>query len=301
MKTFFTILALLASMSCVNASSFFPADTTFHYQDRTVVIREQPDEINVSVYRQNEAGDTIWSNKIYEGIFMDDQSVERRYENKFDIFVPDIFKPKSKRNVAASHWAGFGIGFSNMPTGWDFDGEMASSLNLSRSMQYNLNFFDDHWKLGNNGLSLVTGFGIQFNSMHLQTNKFMEVIDYKTLISTSEEKLKNSRLHYTYLTFPLLLEVNFPIGRSETIFLNAGVVGKVKTASSSKIWLSGNGRESKIKQPGNLNIRPVTVDLLLQAGIGDFGIFMSYTPFSVFLQNKGPEANQGTVGLQLYF
>ncbi|MDD3063821.1 MAG: hypothetical protein PHX50_13510, partial [Massilibacteroides sp.] len=183
----------------------------------------------------------------------------------------------------------------------DFDGEMASSLNLSRSLQYNLNFFDDHWKLGNNGLSLVTGFGIQFNSMHLQTNKFMEVIDYKTVISTSEEKLKNSRLHYTYLTFPLLLEVNFPIGRSETIFLNAGVVGKVKTASSSKIWLSGNGRESKIKQPGNLNIRPVTVDLLLQAGIGDFGIFMSYTPFSVFLQNKGPEANQGTVGLQLYF
>ena len=301
MKTFFTILALLASMSCVNASSFFPADTTFHYQDRTVVIREQPDEINVSVYRQNEAGDTIWSNKIYEGIFMDDQSVERRYENKFDIFVPDIFKPKSKRNVAASHWAGFGIGFSNMPTGWDFDGEMASSLNLSRSMQYNLNFFDDHWKLGNNGLSLVTGFGIQFNSMHLQTNKFMEVIDYKTLISNSEEKLKNSRLHYTYLTFPLLLEVNFPIGRSETIFLNAGVVGKVKTASSSKIWLSGNGRESKIKQPGNLNIRPVTVDLLLQAGIGDFGFFLSYAPFPVFLQNKGPEANQGTVGLQLYF
>lgn len=301
MKTFFAILALLASLSCVNASTFFPADTTFRYQNRTVVIQEQQDEINVSVYRHNEAGDTVKSDKIYEGIFTDDKSVERRYENRFDIFVPDIFKPKDKRKVAASHWAGFGIGFSNLPNGWDFDGELASALNLSRSLQYNLNFFDNHWSLGNNGFSLVTGFGIQFNSMHLETNKYMEVIDYKTVISTSEEALNKSRLHFTYLTFPLLLEVNFPIGCAETIFLNAGVVGKIKTASSSKIWLNENGKERKIKQPGDLNIRPVTFDLLFQAGVGDVGFFMSYTPLSLFLHNKGPEANQGTVGLQLYF
>lgn len=76
MKTFFAILVFLASLGYVNASSFFPADTTFHYQNRMVVIREQPDEINVSVYRCNEAGDTIRSNKIYEGIFTDNKSVE---------------------------------------------------------------------------------------------------------------------------------------------------------------------------------------------------------------------------------
>lgn len=301
MKTYLTILALLASMSSMYASSFMPADTIFHYQDRTVVIREQPDEINVSVYRQNEFGDTISSNKIYEGIFTENKSIERQFDNRFDILIPDIFKPKTKRNVASSHWAGFGVGFSNLPDGWDFDNEMASSLNHSRSRQYNLNFFDNHWKLGKNGFSLVTGFGIQFNSMHLQTNKFMEVVDYKAVLSTSTETLKKSRLHYTYLTFPLLLEVNFPIGRGETIFLNAGVVGKVKTASSSKIWLTENGKERKIQQPGNLNIRPITADILVQAGIGDFGFFYSYTPYTVFLKNKGPEVNQSTVGIQLYF
>ncbi|WP_294068160.1 hypothetical protein [Proteiniphilum sp. UBA1028] len=301
MKTFFAILVFLASLGYVNASSFFPADTTFHYQNRMVVIREQPDEINVSVYRCNEAGDTIRSNKIYEGIFTDNKSVERRYENRFDIFVPDIFKPKEKRKVAASHWAGFGIGFSNLPNGFDFDGEIASALNLSRSLQYNLNFFDNHWRLGNNGFSLVTGFGIQFNSLHLQNNKYMEVMDYKTVISTSDEVLHKSRLHFTCLTFPLLLEVNFPVGCGETIFLNAGVVGKIKTASSSKIWLKENGKERKVKQPGELNIRPLAFDLLMQAGIGDVGFFLSYSPFTLFLNNKGPQANQGTIGIQLYF
>jgi len=301
MKTFFAIFALLASLSCVNASTFFPTDTTFHYQNRTVVIHEQQDEINVSVYRHNEAGDTIKSNKIYEGIFTDDKSVERRYENRFDILVPDIFKPKDKRKIAASHWAGFGVGFSNLPDGWNFEGEMASALNLSRSLQYNLNFVDNCWSLGDHGLSLVTGFGIQFNSMHLETNKYMEVIDYKTLISNAEEELNKSRLHFTYLTFPLLLEVNFPVGCTETLFLNAGVVGKIKTASSSKIWVNENGKERKIKQPGDLNIRPATFDFLLQAGVGEVGLFVSYTPLTLFLHNKGPEANQGTVGLQLYF
>jgi hypothetical protein len=301
MKTFYTILALLASMSCLKASSIMPTDTVFQYKDRTVVIRDQPDEINVTVYRQNEWGDTISSNKIYEGIFTDGRSVERQFDNRFDILIPDIFKPKAKRNVASSHWAGFGIGFSNMPTGWDFDGEMASSLNLNRTKQYNLNFFDNHWKLGKNGFSLVSGFGIQFNAMHLQKNKFIEVVDYKSVISTSDETFKKSRLHYTFLTFPLLLEVNFPIGRTETIFLNAGVVGKVKTASSSKIWTVENGSERKIKQSGDLNIRPATMDILVQAGIGDFGVFYSYTPFTVFQQNKGPEANQSTIGLQIYF
>lgn len=301
MKTFIAIFALLASISSANASSVFPADTTFRYHNRTVVIKEQPDEMNITVYRHYEDGDTIQSDKIYEGIFIDDKSVERRYENKFDIFVPDIFKPKNRRRFTKSHWAGFGIGFSNMPKGFQFDGEMASALNLSRSLQYNLNIMDSHWCLGNSGISMVTGFGIQFNSMHLQNNRYMEVIDYKTVISTRADELHNSRLHFTYLTFPLLLEVNFPIGFGETIFLNAGVVGKIKTASSSKIWTNENGAERKVKLPGDLNVRPVTFDLVVQAGVGEVGFFASYSPLPVFMQNKGPEANQGTIGLQLYF
>lgn len=129
----------------------------------------------------------------------------------------------------------------------------------------------------------------------------MEVIDYKTVISTRADELHNSRLHFTYLTFPLLLEVNFPIGFGETIFLNAGVVGKIKTASSSKIWTNENGAERKVKLPGDLNVRPVTFDLVVQAGVGEVGFFASYSPLPVFMQNKGPEANQGTIGLQLYF
>lgn len=332
MKTYFAILTIVSMLSGivnVNASSsedlllpadkFIPSnlaitedtinpecsishtDTSFHYNGRTVVVNEQNDEINVSVYRLNVFGDTVKSNKIYEGIFTENRTVERRYDNSFEIFVPDIFKSKDKRKLASYHWAGFGIGFSNLPVGLSSDGEMSSVLNKSRSLQYNLNFTDTHWKLGKSGLSLVTGMGIQFNAMHLQTNKYVEVIDYKTVISSTDEDLKRSRLHYTYLTFPVLLEMNFPIGYGETVFLNGGIVAKIKTASSSKIWFSENGKDRKEKLSGDLNIRPITYDFLLQAGVGDLGFFASYSPLNLYLDNKGPEANQGTVGIQFYF
>ncbi|NLJ00930.1 MAG: hypothetical protein GX371_07265 [Bacteroidales bacterium] len=286
------------------AGTSCPIDTTFRYLDRAVVISEKEDELNVSIYRVTERGDTVESYKMYEGIFTDNRSIERRYEGSFEISVPDIFKPKKQRRPSRSHWAGFGVGFTNLPVGFDFDGELSSIMNLSRSLQYNLNFIDGSWRLGDSNFSGITGMGIQFNAIHWQNNKAIEVEDYHSVITTAEpgSEYRRSRLHYTYLTFPLLIETNWNIGRGSHFFVNTGVVGKIKTASSSRIWWNNeDGKKQKTMFPGDLNIRPVTLDLIAQAGISDFGIFVSYTPFNLFRDNRGPKGNQATIGLQLYF
>lgn len=303
MKTTTLIIALLLPAFYLAAQTTVTTDTTFRYNNRSVVVNEKNNEINVSVYRLNEQGDSIKSEKMYEGIFTDGRTVERTYDNNFVISVPDIFKPKSKRQTSDTHWAGFGVGFSNIPEGFNFDGELASALNVARSLQYNLNFIDGYWFLGKSNVKLVTGFGIQFNSMHFQTNKFIEVKDYKSEITTVTpgQEYNTSRLHYTHLTFPLLFETDWYIGRGSHFFINAGIVAKVKTASSSKVWFNENGKEKKLKKPGELNIRPVTFDFLLQAGIDNIGFFASYSPMNVFLNGKGPKGNQGTIGLQFYF
>lgn len=302
-KTAFIIALLLPSLYMA-ASPLLSSDTTFYYNKRKVVISEKSNEMNISVYHRNEQGDTIQSQKIYEGIFTDGRSIERVYQNNFEISVPDIFRPKSKRRPSRSHWAGFGMGFSNMPKDLDFDGELASIINLSRSLQYNLNMMDGSWRIGNSNLSTIVGMGIQFNAIHWQNNKAIEVKDYKSVVTTTEvgNEYRRSRLHYTYLTFPLLVETNWDLGHHSHFFLNAGVVAKVKTASSSAVWRNNeNGKKEKIKLPGELNIRPITLDILAQGGFDDFGFFVSYSPFSLFRNNKGPEANQATIGLQFYF
>ena len=52
---------------------------------------------------------------------------------------------------------------------------------------------------------------------------------------------------------------------------------------------------------GDLNIRPITYDLIANVGIDNFGFFASYSPLSLFRTDKGPKGNQFTLGLQLYF
>ncbi|MDO5524116.1 MAG: outer membrane beta-barrel protein [Bacteroidia bacterium] len=304
MKKLTLIITFLAAAFCIVAQTTHSVDTTFHYNNRSVVVNEKNDEINVSVYRQNAQEDTIKSEKIYEGIFTDNREIERRYESNFEISIPGIFKPKNERLFSDnSHWGGFGVGFTNLPNEFDFNGQLASTLNLSRSLQYNLNFGGAFWRFGKSNYKGMIGLGIQFNSFHLQTNKAIKIENYRSEIFTTQagQEYNKSRLHYTYLTLPFLVETNFPLGKTSDFFVNAGVVAKVKTASSSKVWFNEDGKEKKMKMPGELNIRPLTFDLLVQAGIDNIGVFASYSPLSVFLNNKGPRGNQATVGLQLYF
>ena len=303
MKKIVILIILFLPSIYLAASTILPSDTTYQYKNKQVVVSEEDEQLNIKVFHQDEYGNIIESEKVFEGIYTEEKSFERQYES-FEISIPDIFKPKKDRRPSRSHWAGFGVGFTNLPNGLDNESELSSIVNSSRSLQYNLNFFDGSQRIGNSNITAITGVGIQFNSIHWQNNKAIEVQDYTSIITTtaSNEEYRRSRLHYTYLTFPILFESNWNLGGGSYFFLNAGVVAKVKTASSSRIWWNDdNGRKQKTKFPGDLNIRPVTLDILAQGGVNDFGFFVSYSPFSLFRNNKGPEANQATIGLQLYF
>lgn len=298
--TFFFLVPLLVMSNNLE----LPYDTIIYHNNKKIIIDDSNNNITVDIYQMNAAGDTVCKEKIYEGIFIDDKSVEKEYNNSFIVSIPDIFKPKAKRRTTRTHWSGFGVGFSNLPEGFNFDGEMGSILNVSRSLQYNLNFSEASFNLGKSNVRAVVGMGIQFNSIHFQNNKAIEVNDYKSVITTTAvgAEYNNSRLHVTNLTFPLLLETAFPIGNhSSHIFVNGGVVLKAKTASSSKVWRDVDRKERKTEIPGDLNLRPVTFDILVQAGVDNYGVFASYSPLNLFLNNKGPKGNQTTIGFQLYF
>lgn len=296
-----TIIAtlVLLSLPMVASDLVFLPDTTIQYRDKTIVVNDVNDETTVSVYHINE-NDTINHQMIYEGIFVEERTIEREYDNRFEISIPEVFRPK-KRNNFDSHWGGFGIGFTNLPESMNFDGELSSIITPSNSLQYNLNFGDATYSFGLNNVRLVLGLGIQFNSVHLQSNKAIEIDNFKSIITTTEpgDNYNTSRLHFTYITIPFLLEYNSPSCRG--FFINGGLVGKIKTASSSKVWYHEEGKKRKTKMPGDLNIRPVSFNFIVQAGFASYGIFASYTPLDLFMSNKGPKGNQVAIGLQFYF
>lgn len=304
MRKITSLFFFLLSALYLTAAPLLPPDTVIHYNNCKVVIMNNNEQLNIEVYQLNETCDTVVMRKIYEAEYSDKRNIERRFETGFEILVPEIFKPGRKKYETRSQWSGFGMGFANLPEGSDFDGELASVLRISRSRQYNLNMLEESWPIGNSIFTGITGMGIQFNSIHLQRSKAIEVVDYHTVITTTEpgNEYNKSRLHYTYLTFPLLVQASWDLGKDSFLFINAGVVAKVKTASSSKVWFDNDrGREQKMKMPGDLNIRPVTFDLLAQAGINDVGFFASYSPMSLFNRHRGPKGNQVTIGMNLFF
>ena len=296
---FFLLMAL-----CLTAAPLLPTDTTILYNNRKVVIMDHDDQLDIEVYHLDAPGDSVGMKKIYEAVYSDERNIERRYETGFEILVPEIFRPGRKQDEKRSQWSGFGLGYANLPEGSDFEGELASAIRISRSRQFNINLVEGSWTMGNGIFSGITGMGIQFNSIHLQRNKAIEVSDYHTVITTVDpgSEYHKSRLHYTYLTFPLLVQASWDLGLQSFFFINAGVVLKVKTASSSKVWVDNErGKEEMMKMPGDLNIRPITFDLLAQAGINKMGFFASYSPLGLFNSHRGPKGNQATIGLQLYF
>ena len=49
-----------------------------------------------------------------------------------------------------------------------------------------------------------------------------------------------------------------------------------------------------------MNLRPVTMDFLFQAGVGCIGFYAKYSPFCLFEKDKGPKVHPVSLGLQLH-
>lgn len=50
-----------------------------------------------------------------------------------------------------------------------------------------------------------------------------------------------------------------------------------------------------------MNLRPVTMDFLFQAGVGCIGFYAKYSPFGLFEKDKGPKVHPVSHGLQLLY
>ena len=49
-----------------------------------------------------------------------------------------------------------------------------------------------------------------------------------------------------------------------------------------------------------MNLRPVTMDFLFQAGVGCIGFYAKYSPFGLFEKDKGPKVHPVSLGVQLH-
>ena len=269
-----------------------PTDTIFRLEKKRIEVKDNGDRMKVRVYEEQEDGTEVDDEMVFEGQYRDGQSYERRKHIK----TLNIPLPTWDRDFSA-HWAGFGMGFNSF-TGDDV------SLRKGNSLEYNLNFMEFSLPFSRYNWAVVTGAGLRWNRYRIDGNVHFQEVDGITQLVPAADGItyKKSKLNMTSVTIPVLLEWQTKkVRHRPRFFISGGVVAVIKTTSSSKVvYEDGSGKTKKQKMDGGMNLRPVTMDLLFQAGVGCMGVYCKYSPIEMFENNKGPALHPVSFGLQIH-
>jgi uncharacterized protein YlzI (FlbEa/FlbD family) len=274
-------------------------DTTLYVEGKKIVVKDSDDRLKVRVYDISSDDGLYEDELVFEGHYKDGRSYEKRkYSKAITIPLPTWnhdFDP---------HWAGIGLGFANVADESfhvnDIDGVF---LRSEKSWELNINFFEKDFRLSHRyGWGLVTGMGIRWDRYRLDGDLHFQRVDGQTVLFPAPSGLKytKSRMGITSLTVPLLLEWQHGRRWDSDFFISVGVVGVIKTASSSRIkYRDENGGKGKNKVDEGLYLRPVSMDLLFQMGYDWIGVYLKYSPFEMFENNKGPAIHPVSLGIHL--
>lgn len=271
-------------------------DTTVYVEGKKIVVKddEGDDRLKVRVYDTSPDGTLREDELIFEGHYKDGRSYEKRKYSKA-ITIP---LPAWNRGFDP-HWAGIGLGFANVT-----DESHGIPLRSEKSWELNINFFEKNFRLSRRyGWGLVTGMGIRWDRYRLDGDLHFQRVNGHTELLPAPDGVTytKSRLGITSLTVPLLLEWQHGRRWDSDFFISAGVVGVVKTASSSRIeYRDENGGKGKRKVDEGLYLRPITMDFLFQLGFNSIGVYLKYSPIEMFENDKSPTAYPVSLGVHLH-
>jgi len=273
-------------------------DTTIVIDGKRIEIRESDDRMKVKVFEITGDDRETEDEMVFEGHYKDGKSYERR-KRSINIPLPSWNKKFD------GHWDGFGMGFANFADGsFHFNDIDGVSLRSGKSLEYNLNVLEKSFPLSRKAdFALVTGMGMRWSRYRLDENKYVKEVDGITGLHPAPDGIhySASKLNITSLTIPLLIEWQSKHCRHDDFFVSAGVVGVVKTTSSSRVaYKNESGKKQSEKVDGGMNIRPVTMDFLFQIGYDWLGIYAKYSPMGLFEKDKGPKVHPVSIGLQLH-
>lgn len=195
----------------------------------------------------------------------------------------------SKGNKFKAHWAGLDVGVNNyMNSDWSMNiNPSFMDLNTSRSWNFNLNFMEYGIGLGSDKIGLVTGMGLEWSNYHFDGNNVIAEDESGMIIeSPILGSVEKAKFQTTYLTAPLLVEVQIPVGKKR-MFFSGGVIGGVKLGSSTKVKYTDNGDKQKDKVKDDFNLNTLRYGFTARMGYRNLKLYANYYPVSLFESGKG--------------
>jgi hypothetical protein len=205
------------------------------------------------------------------------------------------------KNDFKGHLSLFEMGINSFAktdySGYSVPGFM--DLNHDKSFEVNLRLFSYSVGLqkNNNNIGIVSGLELNLNDYRF--SKPYTIVNeggHTDPAPLDENGLSKTKLTTTFLTVPVLLELQFPAKSSESrFFISGGIMGGLKIGSHTKVIQFGD----KKKSHDDFNINPFRYGASFRIGYKDLNIFVTYYKTPFFKQGRGPEMFPFTVGIGL--
>jgi hypothetical protein len=215
-------------------------------------------------------------------------------------------KRDKKKNRFDGHWSGLDLGINGyMTKDYDFNypGDYSLlDLKYQKSINVNLNFFEQDVNLIRNHVGLVTGLGISWNNYRFDND--VRLIKGEDTLGLRRDKVEGityekSKLVNTYLTLPLMLEAQTnKHAKINSFHIAAGVIGGWRIGTHSKYVYDDGGRQ-KDKDRSDFYMNPFKLDAIAKIGWGVINLYATYSLTPMFIKDKGPELYPFSVGVCL--
>ncbi len=214
---------------------------------------------------------------------------------------------KWERKKFSPHWGGLDLVLNNFITS-DLSLNLPASssfleLNTTKSLGVRINLFEYGIPV-TPYQGFVTGLGFEINSYYFNSDsnnitKRDGQIVAKVKPAGSSDYWKN-KLKDTYLTLPLMYEIQFPLGNADKpLYFSAGLIGGLKIGSRTKEYyrLNGETRHEIIKD--DFYLSPFRLGYQARIGFRQIHLVATYYQTPLFLKGKGPEVHPFDIGLML--
>lgn len=208
-----------------------------------------------------------------------------------------------KKKKFKPHYAGIELGLNNFLTP-DFNmnlppDQQFMDLNTARSWNWNINFIDYGFGFGTSYAGIATGMGFEFSWYAFNNQNSIQKDDNGVTVEFIPEyadNLTHSRFFTSYLTVPLILEFQIPVGKNR-IHLSGGLIGGAKLWSNTRMKYRTPGSKAKSRIYGDYNLTPLRYGTTFRIGYENINIYANYYLSSLFKENRGPELYPFAAGL----
>lgn len=211
------------------------------------------------------------------------------------------------RQTFKGHWAGVDLGLNNFFSS-PFKSELPEDarfmdLNTGKSVTVGVNILQHNIGLqkNSNNLGLVTGMGITFNNYRLDSPNILTRDEQgNTSYFVTDRDVKKNKLTTTFLTVPLLLEMQIPTGSDgNRIYISGGLYSGFKLGSHTKMVYHDNAGSKKEKSRSDLNVNSFKYGATVRAGYRFVKLYATCDLSRLFQAGQGPELYPWSVGITL--